>query len=61
LFEDFDRIVVACDGDEAGLQFGRRMQDEIGAIPVNLPPGEDVNSVYLSGGREAVEAIVGPA
>lgn len=61
LFEDFDRIVVACDGDEAGLQFGRRMQDEIGAIPVNLPPGEDVNSVYLAGGREAVEAIVGAA
>lgn len=61
LFEDFDRIVVACDGDDAGLQFGRRMQDEIGAIPVNLPPGEDVNSVYLAGGRSAVEAIVGAA
>jgi len=55
LMQDYRKVVVLCDGDEAGRQFGRAVCKEVDtAIAVSMPAGMDVNDVYLSGGREAV-------
>ena len=52
LFEDFERVYVFTDGDDAGRGFGRKLEAEIGGLVVPLPDGEDVNSAYLKYGEE---------
>jgi DNA primase len=55
LMQDYRKVVVLCDGDEAGRQFGRAVCKEVDtAISVSMPTGMDVNDVYLSGGKDAV-------
>jgi DNA primase len=55
LMADYQRVVVLCDGDEAGRQFGKTVCKEVDtAVAVSMPPGMDVNDVFLQGGREAV-------
>ena len=59
LFEDYERVIVACDGDAAGRDFGRQVTDQIqGAIAISMPDGEDVNSVYTTHGEESVRAML---
>lgn len=59
LMADYNRVVVLCDGDEAGRQFGKTVCKEVDtAVAVSMPPGMDVNDVYVSGGREAVIEMV---
>lgn len=58
IFEDFTRIYVWQEGDEAGKKFGDRVVSEVGAIRIPLPPKEDVNSIWVSGGAEALRARV---
>lgn len=51
LFQDYDRVLIACDGDSAGKEFGRHVMDQIqGSFMVSMPEGEDVNSVYVKFG-----------
>lgn len=46
LFEDFAEVVVFAEGDDDGRDFGRRVRDELdNARVVQLPDGEDVNSL----------------
>ena len=60
LMSDYARVVVLCDGDEAGRQFGKTVCKEVdSAIAVSMPSGMDVNDVYMSGGRDAVRQQVG--
>jgi DNA primase len=60
LMQDYAKVVVLCDGDEAGRQFGKTVAKEIDtAVAISMPVGMDVNDVYLSGGREAVLSQVG--
>jgi DNA primase len=55
LMQDYRKVVVLCDGDEAGRQFGRAVCKEVDtAISVSMPAGMDVNDVYLAGGKDAV-------
>ena len=55
LMSDYQKVVVLCDGDEAGRQFGKTVCKEVDtAVAVSMPSGMDVNDVYVSGGREAV-------
>lgn len=55
LFEDYDRVLVACDGDQAGREFGKRVAREVeGAIIVHMPDMMDVNECYLSEGSDSV-------
>ena len=57
LFEDFDRIVVFCDGDSAGVGFGRAWSERFpqSVELVTFPDGHDVNSMYLMEGPEWFE------
>lgn len=60
LMQDYAKVIVMCDGDEAGRQFGKTVAKEIDtAVAISMPAGMDVNDVYLSGGREAVLSQVG--
>lgn len=60
LFSDYDRVVAVCDGDAAGRDFGKRVIDQIdGAVMVVLPDGQDVNSVYINEGVDALLGKVG--
>ena len=58
LFEDFDRVIVLADGDEAGRDFGKTMVQEVGAVMVELPTGEDTNSIYVKYGPEQLREIL---
>lgn len=52
LLQDFERVYVFADGDQAGTEFGRSLARELPVTIVQLPPGEDVNSVYCTYGKE---------
>lgn len=46
LFEDFEQVIVFAEGDDAGREFGKRIRGELeNARVVQLPDGEDVNSL----------------
>lgn len=58
LFADH-RVLVMCDGDDAGRDFGKRLAREVdGAVPIHLPDGHDVNSLFQAGGADAVRALL---
>lgn len=59
VLRDFRKVFVYCDGDEAGEQLGNKIQKELGlaAILIKLPDGEDVNSIYLMGGADALRGM----
>lgn len=60
LFSDYDNIIVVCDGDQAGRDFGKRMAEKIdGVIVVHLPDGTDVNDLYVNGGEALIREKVG--
>lgn len=58
VFEDFSRIYVWQEGDDAGKRFAKKMSMEVGAIRVALPPGEDVNSIWVNEGRDGLRARI---
>lgn len=60
LFDDYDHVIVVCDGDQAGRDFGKKVAEKIdGATAVHLPDGEDVNSLYVQHGEAVLRAKVG--
>lgn len=58
VFEDFTRIYVWQEGDEAGKKFGDRLVTEVGAIRVPLPDKQDVNSIWVESGKDALRARI---
>lgn len=58
IFEDFTRIYVWQEGDDAGKKFGDRLVQEVGAIRVPLPTSEDVNSIWVEQGKDALRARI---
>lgn len=60
IFDDFTRIYFFEDGDDAGKKLGDRMLSDISSpvIRVKMPRGEDVNSLYVKQGREALVRMV---
>lgn len=51
LLQDFERVYVFADGDKAGHDFARHLAREVnGVVIINMPDGEDVNSMYLKEG-----------
>jgi len=55
LMQDYRRVIVMCDGDEAGRQFGKTVCKEVEtAVAVTMPAGMDVNDLYVTGGKDAV-------
>lgn len=61
LFEDFNRIFVFGDGDEAGRHFARSFASHFPqtAEIVYMEEGEDVNSIYMKEGDEYFNRILG--
>jgi len=58
LLADFERVFVFADGDQPGTEFARSLARELPVTIVQLPDGEDVNSVYVSEGVEYLLAKV---
>lgn len=60
LFEDYDRVLVVCDGDQAGREFGKKVAREVeGALVIHMPEGMDVNEVFLQEGTDGVRGRLG--
>lgn len=53
LLQDFDKVFLFADGDNAGSDFGKSLSRELGnLVVVNMPDGEDVNSMYRLHGAD---------
>lgn len=60
LLEDFEQVIVWCDGDQAGREFGKKIASEVdNALVVHLPEGMDVNDCYLAEGPDALKRRAG--
>lgn len=59
LFTGFPRVLVWGDGDPEGRHFAEKVSHDVaGAEVMMVPWGTDVNELYVSGGREAVLAVI---
>jgi DNA primase len=52
LLADFERVFIFADGDQPGTEFARSLSRELPVTIVQLPEGEDVNSLYVSNGAQ---------
>lgn len=60
LLQDFETIVIFADGDQPGQEFAKKLSREIsGIMVINMPEGEDVNSMYLKQGPQWFRDKVG--
>lgn len=50
LLADFQRVFVFADGDQPGTEFARSLARELPVTIVQLPDGEDVNSIFVRDG-----------
>jgi DNA primase len=56
--DDFTKIFVLGDGDDAGRGLNKRLINGVRATPVRMPKGEDCNSLYLKGGANALRSLI---
>jgi 5S rRNA maturation endonuclease (ribonuclease M5) len=59
LLADFERILVFADGDQAGTEFARSLARELPVTIVQLPDGEDVNSIFVKYGADYIKEKAG--
>ena len=59
LLADFERVFVFADGDQPGKEFATSLARELPVTIVTMPDGEDVNSVYVKYGADAVREKMG--
>lgn len=53
LLQDFNTVFVFADGDQPGINFAKSLSKELSSvIIINMPEGEDVNSMYLLHGND---------
>jgi DNA primase len=53
LLQDFETIYVFADGDQPGRDFAKNVAKELrGVVTLEMPEGEDVNSMYLQHGKD---------
>lgn len=51
ILDDFETVIVLADGDNPGLEFGKKISRELGNVNIiQMPDGHDVNSVVLQEG-----------
>jgi DNA primase len=58
VFEDFTRVYVWQEGDEAGKRFGDMLVREVGAIRLPLPHKQDVNSILATQGPDVLRSRI---
>jgi DNA primase len=57
---DWTKIVLLCDGDNAGREMAKNLSRELDNVfPVFMPEGQDVNDVYLAEGAEGLRKRAG--
>ena len=59
LLADFERVFVFADGDQPGKEFATSLARELPVTIVTMPDGEDVNSVYVKYGADAIRDKMG--
>jgi DNA primase len=53
IFEDFSRVYLAMDGDDAAKDLWNNSTENLtNIIKMQMPDGEDVNSMYLKAGKD---------
>ena len=56
ILNDFETVIVMADGDSAGHSFAQKITRELGNVrTVQMPDGEDVNSMYLKNGVDFID------
>lgn len=58
LLADFERVFVFADGDQPGREFASSLARELPVTIVNMPDGEDVNSVFVAEGADFLRSKV---
>ena len=60
LLQDFEKVFLFADGDSAGTDFAKHLAKELAnLVIVQMPDGEDVNSMYLKHGVEFFQQKIG--
>jgi len=59
LLADFERVFVFADGDQPGKEFATSLARELPVTIVQLPDGQDVNSMYVQNGSDYFHQKVG--
>lgn len=60
ILQDFETVYVFADGDQPGTDFAKHLARELQSVTViQMPDGEDVNSVYCKGGPNAIRTRIG--
>lgn len=54
LLEDFDRLFLFADGDDAGYKLGKFLAKEVRVVTIKMPTRQDVNSIFLSEGAAGI-------
>lgn len=52
LLADFSRVFIFADGDQPGRDFANALTRELPVTMIQLPDGEDVNSMFVEYGKE---------
>lgn len=52
LLADFERVYIFADGDTSGRDFANSLARELPVTILQLPDGEDVNSMFVSEGKQ---------
>lgn len=52
--DDFAHLYLFADGDDAGYKLGKFLAKEVRVIVIKMPPGQDVNSIYISEGPDGI-------
>lgn len=56
--DDFDEVYSCGDPDAAGESLNKQLINDVRAIPVHMPKGHDVNSLYMEGGADALRKLI---
>ena len=59
LLADFERVFVFADGDQPGKEFATSLARELPVTIIQLPDGQDVNSMYVQEGSTYFHQKVG--
>ena len=56
ILDDFETVIVLADGDNAGLEFGKKLSRELPNVNLlQMPEGHDVNSIIIQEGKEWID------